>query len=167
MYEYENEVVHPISAVSGGYEAFFLDASPDGTNVFFASADRLLPGDPGGNTVVWDAREGGGFSAAAASTPCSSSESCQPPAAAPPTAQSPASATFVGPGNAVPEIVTPVGVLTKPKPETRAQKLAKALKTCRKDKPRKKRMACEKTVRKKYAPKKSTKTASSERRLSR
>ena len=30
-------------------------------NVFFASADQLLPEDPGGNAVVWDARVGGGF----------------------------------------------------------------------------------------------------------
>jgi hypothetical protein len=37
---------------------------------------------------------------------------------------------------------------TQPKPPTRAQKLAKALKACKKDKPKKQRASCEKQARK-------------------
>lgn len=40
----------------------------------------------------------------------------------------------------------------KPKPLTRAQKLSKALKACRRDRKKSKRMACEKQARKKYGP---------------
>jgi len=40
---------------------------------------------------------------------------------------------------------------------TRAQKMARALKACHKDKPKKKRTSCEKAARKKYAPPKAHK----------
>ena len=40
----------------------------------------------------------------------------------------------------------------KPKPLTSAQKLSKALKACKKDKSKSKRLACERSARKKYAP---------------
>ena len=47
------------------------------------------------------------------------------------------------------------GVLpSKTAKPTRAQLLAKALKVCRKDKHKRKRLACEKQARKRYAPKK-------------
>jgi hypothetical protein len=39
---------------------------------------------------------------------------------------------------------------------TRAQKLAKALKACKRDKQKAKRLACEKQARKKYGPSKSS-----------
>ena len=49
VYEYEDGHVHAISDVAGGYEAYFMDASPDGSNVFFATADQLLPEDTSNN----------------------------------------------------------------------------------------------------------------------
>jgi hypothetical protein len=53
---------------------------------------------------------------------------------------------------AVPAVAFPTetGTVTPPKPLTRAQKLAKALKACKKDKSKSKRTACEKQARKKY-----------------
>jgi hypothetical protein len=160
VYEFEDGAVHAISAVSGGFESFFLDASPDGRNVFFASADRLLPEDPGGNTVVWDARQDGGFPVTATgSEPCESGEACQRPAATPPAVGPPASATFSGPGNPAP--VSPAPAIVPPKPKTttqvRAEKLAKALKICRKDKnktqrQKTQRQTCEKQAKRKYGP---------------
>jgi hypothetical protein len=56
----------------------------------------------------------------------------------------PASQTFSGPGN--PPLPTP----PKPVVLTNAQKLAKALKACRKDKHKPKRVACERQARKRY-----------------
>jgi len=164
VYEYESGAVHAISNVAGGYGGFFLDASPNGENVFFASADRLLPEDPGGNTVVWDAHVDGGFPVATTTVPCANAETCEPPPSPASTPGAPASATFSGPGNLAPASPAP----TKPKAvvETRAQKLAKALKACRKDKTKKKRLACERTARKKYGPSK-PKNAGNERRTSR
>jgi hypothetical protein len=49
---------------------------------------------------------------------------------------------------------------------TKAQLLAKALKACKKDKKKSKRVACEKAARKKYGPKKAAKRRSSKKRSS-
>ncbi|MGA2164704.1 MAG: hypothetical protein ABSH36_09555, partial [Solirubrobacteraceae bacterium] len=61
VYEFEDGHVYPISDVAGGYESFFLDASASGDDVFFGTADQLLPEDRESNVVVWDARVDGGF----------------------------------------------------------------------------------------------------------
>jgi hypothetical protein len=169
VYEYENGAVHAISNVAGGYESFFLDASPNGQNVFFASAARLLPEDPGGNAVVWDARVDGGFPLASEPVPCTSGETCQPPAVPAPAVGGSGSATFTGPGNVPPATIAPSNPPGKPKVvvQTRAQKLARALKLCRKDKARKKRAACEASARKKYGQRRKARNAGDERRASR
>jgi hypothetical protein len=108
VYEYEDGHVYPISDVAGGYESFFLDASPNGENVFFATADQLLPQDVSNNVVVYDARVGGGFPVSVAAPACNNGDSCKPP----PTPQpalfgAPGSATFSGAGNIVLESVKP------------------------------------------------------------
>jgi hypothetical protein len=104
VYEYENGHVQAISDVAGGFESFFLATDPSGNNVFFGSADQLLPEDTSNSVVVWDARVGGGYPVANTPPPCNSGDSCKPP----PTPQpalfgEPASATFSGPG----DIATP------------------------------------------------------------
>jgi hypothetical protein len=176
VYEYQNGAVHAISNVVGGFESFFLDASPNGANVFFASADKLLPEDPGGSTVVWDAREDGGFPVVTLPPTCDNADSCKSPESPQPGVfVPPASSTFSGPGNttpAAPAVVTPK---KKTAAELKAEKLAKALKTCRTKKDKQKRQACEKQARTKYGPakaKKKTKakkadSASNDRRASR
>ena len=151
VYEYEDGGVHAISSVAGGFESFFLDASVNGSDVFFGSAQRLVAQDPGGNIVVYDARVDGGFPAGAVSVACGGEGSCRP-GQTPPSGVfgAPPSATYTGPGN-LPPVPTAVG---KPKPRllTRAQKLAGALKACKKThaKSKKKRVACEAAARKRY-----------------
>ncbi len=123
VYEYENGQVHAISDVAGGYEAFFLDASPDGSNVFFATADQLLPEDIGNNVMVWDARVGGGYPVPTAPPPCNSGDACKPPPTPLPAVLGvPASATFSGPGNLTP---TPSLVEEKPSSTKKPIKCAK------------------------------------------
>jgi hypothetical protein len=164
VYEYEDGEVHAISNVAGGYESYFLDASPNGENVFFASADKLLPEDPGGNTVVWDARVEGGRPVTSVPVACGSVEACEPPAVPAPVIKVPASATFSGPGNVLSSVVGPIlAVGEKPVVLTRAQKFARALKACRKDRSRKKRAVCEKTARGRYGARKKAKKASNAR----
>jgi hypothetical protein len=68
----------------------------------------------------------------------------------------PSSATLSGPGNLVP----PAPASGKAKIETKAEKLAKALKACRKDKRKSKRAKCEKTAREAYSAKASAKKSS-------
>ncbi len=72
---------------------------------------------------------------------------------------SPASETTSGAGNITPQLGHSEVLNEKKvvKPLTRAQKLAAALKVCKKDKKKAKRQACEKTARKKYGKKSSKK----------
>jgi hypothetical protein len=170
VYEYEDGRVYAISNVTGGHESVFLDSakSPggeEGGNVFFATADQLLPEDTSSNVVVYDARIGGGFPVTVSPAACTTAEACRAASSPPPAIYGPpASATFSGPGNLIlppPAVVKPAG---KPKALTRAQKLAAALKSCRKDKRKSKRRSCEKQARQKYGVSKAKKSVYSNRR---
>jgi hypothetical protein len=170
VYEYEAGHVYPISEPAGRYDSRFLDASADGTDVFFATSDQLLPKDTSTNVAVYDARAGGGFPLPAVTPPCAAAASCEPPASSRPAIYgSSGTGAFNGPGNAKPTSPPP------PKPKTaaqlRAEKLAKALKTCRKKHNKHNRQLCEKQARKKYgakaSAKKSTTRATSDRRAGR
>jgi len=86
-----------ISSGDGADDSLFVDASPSGSDVFFATASSLLRQDTG-LVDIYDARVGGGFPPPAApESPCEG-EACQS-APAPPTAVTPASSTFSGPGD--------------------------------------------------------------------
>lgn len=151
VYEYEDGHVYPISNVAGGYESFFLDASPDGSDVFFATAGRLVPQAIGDNVVVYDARIGGGFPAPTSVQGCEKSGACKPPVFSQPEIYGAGpSETFNGPGNLTPAPPAPArpGAV-----QQRAVKLAKALKSCRKSRKKDKRKACEKLARKRYGAK--------------
>jgi WD40-like Beta Propeller Repeat len=174
VYEFQDGHVYSISNVAGGNESFFLDASSyvnakgeevEGGNVFFGSADQLLPEDTGNNVVVWDARVGGGFPVKVAAPPCTTAEACRTVSAPTPSVfGTPATATFSGPGNttpAVPAVVTPK---KKTAAELKAEKLAKALKQCAKDKQKAKRAKCQKQAKQKYGTKKSANKATNDRR---
>ncbi len=167
VYEYEDGHVYLISDGAGSYDSSFLDASPNGDDVFIATADQLVPQDRDSLVDVYDARVGGGFPVSVSpASACDNGDSCKGPVSPQPGVfGAPASATFSGAGNIVPakQGVLPQKVLVAPKPLTRAQKLTKALKACKKDKSRKKRAACEKRARKKYGASK-TKKAGNERR---
>lgn len=118
VYEYEDGHVHPVSDVAGGYDSTFLDASPNGDDVFIGTADRLLAQDRDLRVDVYDARVDGGFPAAAVPPPvCDNGDACKPPVAPQPaTFGAPASATFAGAGNLAPVEVKPaVRARTKPK----------------------------------------------------
>ncbi|HEY8501406.1 MAG TPA: fibronectin type III domain-containing protein, partial [Solirubrobacterales bacterium] len=92
-----------LSLVSPGeseVESIFLDASADGSDVFFMTADRLLGADGDTAFDVYDARAGGGFpEAGEPSVPCESEAECRPPASAALGFPAPGSASFAGPGN--------------------------------------------------------------------
>jgi hypothetical protein len=102
-----------ISSGTSNTNAYFIDASASGSDVFFVTGQRLVAQDGDEVQDVYDARVDGGFSAATA-PPCGG-EACRPPVTpAPAIYQAPPSATFVGPGNpAVPATVTPKSGKTK------------------------------------------------------
>lgn len=61
VYEYEGGQPHLISSGTGESDARFLDATPSGSDVFFATAEPLLPRDIDATYDYYDARAGGGF----------------------------------------------------------------------------------------------------------
>jgi hypothetical protein len=170
VYEYENGQLHALSNVAGKNSSFFVDASPSGQDVFFATADQLLPQDQSNNILVYDARTGGGFAAPATTTSCQNGDSCKPPVSPQPAVTTPrGTATFNGLGNyAAPPPAPPKH---KTVAQERAEKLTTALKTCRKKHNKHKRQVCEKHAHKAYganaSTKRSAKRASSDRRAHR
>lgn len=102
VYEYEAGSGR-LSLVSRGQskaESIFLDATPDGSDVFFMTADKLLPRDGDTAFDVYDARVGGGFpEAGEPAAPCEDEASCRPPASSAPAFPDPGSAAYAGPGN--------------------------------------------------------------------
>jgi Fibronectin type III domain len=136
--------------LSGGNDStpsFLIDADETGDNVFFTHRGKLGPeGNEDDRNEVYDARVDGGFSRpsqACAGTGC---QGTPPP---PPIFTTPPSTTANGPGNLPPPLVA---AKPKPKPETRAQKLAKALRVCRRDRSKRKRVACEREAKRRYGP---------------
>jgi hypothetical protein len=146
--------IYPISDVAGNYESFFLDASPSGNDVFFATEDQLVPSDTDFHVDIYDARVDGGFPVSTEPPGCDNGDSCKGPVSPQPGAfGTPASATFSGAGNLPisPPPVVKVAPKSAPKPLTRAEKLTKALKVCH-SRRGKKRTSCEKQARGKYGP---------------
>lgn len=74
VYSFDGEEPILISAGTGSGDSTFLDATPDGKNVFFVTEDRLVGLDRDTQADVYDARVGGGIPAQ------------NPPAPAPPCA---------------------------------------------------------------------------------
>jgi DNA-binding beta-propeller fold protein YncE len=175
VYEYEPQGVGSctdsagctglISSGSSERESAFLDASESGDDVFFLTASPLVAADTDRSIDIYDAHVCSDGSPClqyptASTTSCESTASCRSSEApAPQSAGAPASATFSGPGSpaGAPEqqvrgtsTVKPTGT----KPLTRVQKLARALKTCRKQHAHSnaKRTSCERQARKKYGP---------------
>jgi hypothetical protein len=178
VYEYEPaglgacaNVAGCVALISSGEsesESAFLDASANGDDVFFLTAQQLTSQDRDSNFDIYDAH------VCEPSSPCVSpsietstkceeegGEACQlytPP----PSFAAPDTATLPGSGNLLQQVHVlgeKEAVKPKPKPLTRAQKLTKALKACKKDKKKPKRLACEKQARKKYGPIKKKTTA--------
>ena len=157
VYEWENGAPHLISGGASEAPAVFTDASANGSDAFFTTSQSLVPSDQDEITDVYDAREGGGFPAPPLPT-CPTGQQCpgSPTSGAPPTA----SPSLTNTRSEPPGASTTAGANgpTKPKPLTRAQKLAKALRTCRKTfagrAKAKRRGSCERVARAKYAPKK-------------
>jgi DNA-binding beta-propeller fold protein YncE len=160
VYEYHKGQVYLIS--DGRDTSEFAEESStgligsdtSGKNVFFTTADQLVPKDTDTQVDTYDARicepENGNpciAEPAPPPAPCQG-EACHGIPPAPPSLLSPGSAFFNGQGNITPAAV----VKAKAKPLTRAQKLTDALKVCRKDKRKSKRQTCEKQARAKYGP---------------
>jgi hypothetical protein len=146
-----------ISSGQGNGDSVFVDASVSGNDVFFTTADQLVPADKDNAVDMYDAHV---CSSAApclpaglvSSPPCESTDSCRAAQAVQPGVFGPSgSATFVGAGNPLPAPPPPKAPASSPGlVETAGKKLADELEKCRKERERERRQACEVLARKRY-----------------
>jgi hypothetical protein len=93
-----NSCISLISSGRSGEGASFVDASANGSDVFFLTDGSLVSGDPG-SVDLYDAREGGGFPPTPSTPTTCEGDACQ---ALPPSPEDPTPGTLVAnPGNPV------------------------------------------------------------------
>jgi hypothetical protein len=140
VYLISGESIAPAGGVDG------MDAS--GQDVFFATAESLVPQDVDTEKDIYDARVEGGFAAPDPPAGCVATACESPLVVAPVMAAGGSESVSAGAPAA------PVSVVVKQKTvaQVRAEKLAKALKVCRRDVAKKKRVVCEASARKRYGP---------------
>ena len=154
-----------ISSGTSSKESAFLDASENGGEVFFLTAAKLAPQDTDTSMDVYDAHEctpqAPCVGSTVSSSECTTADACRAaPTSQPSVFGAPSSATFSGAGNPAPALA-PASTKAKAKVKvlTRAQKLADALKECKKkEKSKKRRSACERQAHKRYGASKAKKT---------
>ncbi|HTZ65193.1 MAG TPA: hypothetical protein VMB51_13905 [Solirubrobacteraceae bacterium] len=170
VYEYEPRdegscVSQPgcVALVSSGtstHESSFLDASENGDDAFFLTNSQLVPQASENAPAVYDARVCGTAqtepclpTVQPALPRCTGEAGCRPAAPQAPTFSPAASSTSTGPGNPPAKQQVSSGRKASPKPLTRSQKLALALKACHKLKRHARRLGCERSARKRYGTK--------------
>ncbi len=147
-----------ISSGTSGQESGFVNASEDGSDVFFLTSERLVAQDVDQAIDLYDAHvctsQSPCFSAPVSPPACTTADACRAaPQPQPAIFGAPSSATFSGAGN-----VTPAGPGSPARPRslTRAQKLARALGACHRQRARR-RLVCERRAKKRYGPARSGK----------
>jgi hypothetical protein len=166
VYEWhEGHGISLLSSPNDPFPSFFLGYSPyytpsgekvEGGNVFIGTHAQLIPHEGNAVANIYDARicvtESPCISPAAGPAAQCEGGACQAPAG-PSSAVTPGSMTFSGHGNPLPPATTVPAPHSKAQSKTtNAQKLAKALRACRKDRAKHKRKVCESNARKRYAP---------------
>jgi hypothetical protein len=97
VYEWKAGTIHLISSGHSAAADYLYGMTPDGHDVFFYTADTLVPGDADGPSI-YDARIGGGFPLPTTDRPCVG-DACQGSTAAVPALPSDASAELRSSGN--------------------------------------------------------------------
>jgi hypothetical protein len=162
VYEYEDGQLHLLSSGTAEAPSYFYEASSDGADVYLITAQALAPGANSVELAIFDARVDGGFPAPSEATSEScSGESCSGPQSIAPRLPVISSASTSGSGNLEPVVSKPPAVRSL----TSAQKLAKALKSCRAKRNKHKRSVCEAQARKKYGSRPKKKSAKTNRRV--
>lgn len=155
VYEYDAQTgnVSLLSSGTGGQGSWFTDASPDGSNVMFVSRQPYVARDADKLIDVYDVRIDGGFPQPPPSTGACVGDECQGVPSAAPSFNT--ASGFTGLGN----VVRPSSEKPRPKSLTRAQKLKRALKACKRRRG-KARRRCEAQARKRYGAHKASKSTS-------
>jgi DNA-binding beta-propeller fold protein YncE len=145
------------SVCAHGSAVCLLGTDETGKNVFFTTTDRLVSSDTNTELDYYDARvcePGSPCVQSSPASPACKDEECHGVPAGVPGVPAYPSQTFNGAGDVPPP--TPV---VQSRPLTRAQKLANALKACKKDKKKTKRKSCETSGRHKYGATRESRTS--------
>jgi hypothetical protein len=119
VYEWENGHVDLISPGTSSEDAYYLDNSESGGDVFFSTAAGIVAGDTDAAYDVYDARvPRPGDDPPPAAVPCQG-DVCQGPPSVPSLLGAPASAAFNGLGNLTPSSVVQA---PKAKPKSKSKK---------------------------------------------
>jgi hypothetical protein len=152
VYEYTEGDVYLVSpgdeaaALQGTLMPRLLGTDGSGRDVFFFTTDNLVPQHTDTQAGWYDARAAGGFPAPARE-PAGCLDGCHGPLSAEPVLPSASGTEHAGGVGNLPPPPAP----TAKRPLTAAQKLALALRACKK-KPKRKRTACVKLARTRYQP---------------
>ncbi len=130
VYEYEDGSLHLVSNGTSSEASMFVDASLSGNDVFFTTRSQLVGQDLDRKIDIYDARVGGGLLFAGSPVGCVG-EACRPLPSVAPGVASVGSGVLLGGGNLAPVLAPSPPIKPRGKPVTRAQKLAAALKLCR------------------------------------
>jgi sugar lactone lactonase YvrE len=155
-----------VSSGSSAEESAFVDASETGGDAFFITYSKLLPQDFDNAPDVYDAHECTTNVPCYPTSPavppvCATGDACKAAPTPQPSLFGPApSATFSGVGNVSPPRP---GAGVRAKSLTHAQKLARALRACRKRSP-KQRATCRRAARKRFGPAAGSHKASAKRK---
>jgi hypothetical protein len=140
--------VYLLSGGTSRQDSWFIGAGASGDDAFIVTRAQLVPQDRNEAFDLYDARVGG---VEPVGEPACTGTDCQGTPAAAPTFATPPSVTYNGVGN-FPPPAPATHVTTRAKPLSRAQKLAGALKTCRRKPKGHRRAVCEAQARKRYGP---------------
>jgi hypothetical protein len=141
-----------ISSGEGSEESAFLDASESGSDVFFLTSAPLSAQDVDTSYDVYDAHQCTTSAPCPPAPvtqppPCAAGDSCKPaPTPQPPIFGAPTSSTFHGGGNPAP------GAGPSKGSPTRAQQLARALRSCHAIRRRSRRRTCEAQAHRRFGP---------------
>jgi hypothetical protein len=143
VYEYEAGALSLISTGASAENSFFYDSSPSGEDVFFVTTQHLVRGDTASGMGLYDARVGGGFPEPEEPAQCGG-EGCRAAAVGVSVVPPLLGAGVQGSGN-LPPPPGPRSVVL-----TRAQKLQRALRACRRKHGARRRAACRRQAHLRY-----------------
>jgi hypothetical protein len=106
VYEWHDGTVSLLSGGDQPSPSIFVGADPDGRNVHFTTAQRLVGWDTDTATDVYVARSGGGFAEPDPVPPTCEGEACRGAGSEAPNTTGAGSAVFQGPGNPRPQTQT-------------------------------------------------------------
>ena len=105
-YEYDvpSGTLHLISSGKDPADSYFIEATANGNDVFFATREQLVGWDGDKSYDLYDARVGGGFPGPVPATQGCAGEACRAPVSASPTVAGGVSTQFRGAGDATPRL---------------------------------------------------------------